>query len=149
MLLTIMALLAREQELPRERAAFYEAAVNVLCHHWDANRNLTLPETDYLRLEDKKELLRRVAMRMQTGAPVGRVSNPSETRRGSLAANAIHETDLEDEVAAWLGQRFKQSEFEAIKSARLMIQQLRERNYILSCAARGCTVSCIGRSWSS
>ncbi|MCX7429245.1 MAG: HEAT repeat domain-containing protein, partial [Planctomycetia bacterium] len=130
MLLTIMALLAREQELPRERAAFYEAAVNVLCHHWDANRNLTLPQTDYLRLEDKKELLRRVAMRMQTGN-VGQAPGTSSNRPGSLAANAIHETDLEAEVAAWFGERFKQSEFEAIKSARLMIQQLRERNYIL------------------
>ena len=118
MLLTIMALLAREQELPRERAAFYEAAVNVLCHHWDANRNLTLPGTDYLRLDDKKELLRRVAMRMQTG-------------KGGLKGNAIHESDLEAEVTAWFTERFKQPEFEAIKSARLMIHQLHERNYIL------------------
>ena len=118
MLLTIMALLAREQELPRERAAFYEAAVNVLCHHWDANRNLTLPATEYLRVEDKKELLRRVAMRMQTATQ-------------GLAGNAIHETDLEEEVSAWFVDRFKQTPHDAIKSARLMIEQLRERNYIL------------------
>jgi HEAT repeat protein/energy-coupling factor transporter ATP-binding protein EcfA2 len=118
MLLTIMALLAREQELPRERAAFYEAAVNVLCHHWDANRNLTLPETDYLRLDDKKELLRRVAMRMQTA-------------KQGLAGNAIHEDYLEQEVAVWFVDRFKQPQHDAIKMARLMIAQLRERNYIL------------------
>ena len=118
MLLTIMALLAREQELPRERAAFYEAAVNVLCHHWEANRNLTLPETDYLRLDDKKELLRRVAMRMQAA-------------KQGLVGNAIHETDLEKEVADWFVGRLKLPQHDAIKTAQLMIDRLRERNYIL------------------
>jgi len=62
MLLTIMALLAREEELPRERGKFYEKAVEVLCHHWDANRNLGLPEDTHLYAEDKIALLRNVAI---------------------------------------------------------------------------------------
>lgn len=118
MLLTIMALLAREQELPRERAAFYEAAVNVLCHHWDANRNLSLPDTDYLHIDDKKEFLRRIAYRMQTG-------------NSGLAGNAIHEETLETEIADWLKTRFRKREDDAILLARKLIAQLRERNYIL------------------
>lgn len=40
MLLTIMALIARQQELPRERWRFYEHSVDVLCHHWEVNRHL-------------------------------------------------------------------------------------------------------------
>lgn len=52
MLLTIMSLLAREEELPRERVKFYEKAVEVLCHHWDANCNLELP--DSLNANEKK-----------------------------------------------------------------------------------------------
>lgn len=96
-----------------------------------------MPETDYLRLEDKKELLRRIAMRMQTGQRSSVSPRPSSASRSdaatpsTLAAIAIHETDLETEVATWFRDRFKQTEFESIKSARLMIQQLRERNYIL------------------
>lgn len=118
MLLTIMALLAREQELPRERAKFYEKAMEVFCHHWDANKGLDLPGLEWLNVDDKLGLLRRVAMRMQTGP-------------GGLAGNVIYEDDLEDEIKGWFIDRFQQPAHEAVKAARSMIDQLRERNYIL------------------
>ncbi|MBN2296717.1 MAG: HEAT repeat domain-containing protein [Pirellulales bacterium] len=119
MLLTIMALLAREGELPRERAKFYEKAAEVLCHNWDANRNLMLPEDRYLDAEDKKELLRRIAMRMQSGD-------------GGLKGNIIHEDDLEQEIQAYLiDEQLQPNAVEAKQAARRMIHQLRERNYIL------------------
>ena len=119
MLLTIMALLAREEELPRERAKFYEKAVEVLCHHWDANRNLGLPEDKYLNADDKKKLLRRVAMGMQTG-------------KGGLRGNMIQEDDLEKEIQTFLMEENWESCLAGSKkAARRMIQQLRERNYIL------------------
>jgi energy-coupling factor transporter ATP-binding protein EcfA2 len=119
MLLTIMGLLAREEELPRERAKFYEKAVEVLCHHWDANRNLDLPEDRYLNADDKKALLRRIAMKMQSGE-VG------------LKGNIIQEDDLVHEIQNFLmDQQWQPNAAEAKKAARRMIQQLRERNYIL------------------
>ncbi|MBI4700492.1 MAG: NACHT domain-containing protein [Deltaproteobacteria bacterium] len=40
LLLTIMALMARQRELPEERWDFYNQAADVLCHHWDVNRHL-------------------------------------------------------------------------------------------------------------
>ena len=119
MLLTIMALLAREEELPRERAKFYEKAVEVLCHHWDANRNLELPEDRYLNADDKKALLRRIAMRMQSG-------------EGGLKGNIIGADDLELEIQAYLiDEQWQTDAAKAKKAARRMIRQLRERNYIL------------------
>ena len=118
MLLTIMALLAREEELPRERAKFYEKAVEVLCHHWDANRNLKLPEDRYLNADDKKDLLRRIAMHMQTG-------------EAGLKGNIIQEDDLEQVIQAYLIDQWQLNAAEAKKAARRMIRQLRERNYIL------------------
>ncbi|MCP4542911.1 MAG: NACHT domain-containing protein [Chloroflexi bacterium] len=119
MLLTIMALLAREEELPRERAKFYEKAVEVLCHHWDANRNLELSEDRYLNADDKKGLLRRLAMRMQAG-------------EGGLKGNVIQEDHLEQEIQAFLmDEQWQPNATEARKAARRMIRQLRERNYIL------------------
>ncbi|MEM8535624.1 MAG: NACHT domain-containing protein [Chloroflexota bacterium] len=119
LLLTIMALLAREEELPRERAKFYEKAVEVLCHHWDANRNLQLPEERYLNADDKKALLRRIAIRMQTGA-------------GGLSGNVIQQEDLEQEIQHYLiDAQWQPNAAEARQAARRMIGQLRERNYIL------------------
>ncbi len=119
MLLTIMGLLAREEELPRERAKFYEKAVEVLCHHWDANRNLELPEERYLNADDKKALLRRIAMRMQSGD-------------GGLKGNIIAEDNLEQEIQGYLlDEQWQTDVAEAKKAARRVIRQLRERNYIL------------------
>ena len=119
MLLTIMALLAREDELPRARARFYEKAVEVLCHHWDANRNLQLPEDRYLNADDKKALLRRIAMRMQAG-------------EAGLKGNIIEEDDLREEIQSYLiDEQWQTDAAEAKKAARRMIRQLRERNYIL------------------
>jgi energy-coupling factor transporter ATP-binding protein EcfA2 len=119
MLLTIMALLAREEELPRERAKFYEKAVEVLCHHWDANRNLELPEDRYLNADDKKDMLRRIALRMQAG-------------EAGLKGNFIQEDDLEQEIQGYLiDEQWQPNAAEAKRAARRMIRQLRERNYIL------------------
>jgi energy-coupling factor transporter ATP-binding protein EcfA2 len=119
MLLTIMVLLGREQEMPRERVKFYEKAVEVLCHHWDANRNLSLPDDRYLNADDKKSLLRRIAMRMQVC-------------EGGLKGNFIHNEDLEQEIKSYLiDEELQPDKVEAKKAARRMINQLHERNYIL------------------
>ena len=104
MLLTIMALLAREEELPRERAKFYEKAVEVLYHHWDANRNLELPEDRYLNAEDKKDLLRRIAIRMQAG-------------ESGLTGNVIKGEDLEREIQDFLIDEEWQPQASAAKLA--------------------------------
>src|SRR5262249_54329347 len=40
LLLTIMAIIGKHQELPRERWKVYDHAVGVLIHHWDVNKHL-------------------------------------------------------------------------------------------------------------
>ena len=120
MLLTMMASLARQGELPRDRARFYQKAVEVLCHYWDANRNLSLPEDRHLDPEDKLALLRRIAIRMQ------------QSGSGGLRGNIIVGVELEEEIQRFLFEEHLQpDETEAKKAARRMIRQLRERNYIL------------------
>ena len=120
MLLTIMSLLAREEELPRERSQFYEKAVEVLCHHWDVNRHLELPDDRYrLNASDKKLLLQQVAMQMQSG-------------KESLKGNVITEKDLEQEIQNFLlKEHWQPNAVEAKRATRRIILQLRERNYIL------------------
>ncbi|MEG4323020.1 MULTISPECIES: HEAT repeat domain-containing protein [unclassified Microcoleus] len=118
LLLTIMAILNRSQELPRDRAELYNQASRVLLYQWDVERSLVEdsrldPKT--IDAKDKQEMLRRVAWKMQA-APEG------------LAGNIISAEDLEDILTGYL----KQKDFDrSTERARLIINQLRTRNFIL------------------
>jgi hypothetical protein len=121
MLLTIMAIIGKHQELPKERWKLYDHAASVLIQHWDINKHLRDRKltSDLIEEEDKKELLRRLAYRMQSG------------ERG-LAANAIHRDQLLAEFEGYLKERYGQTPAEAATTARAIIEQFRERNFILS-----------------
>jgi len=117
LLLTMMAILNRNQELPRDRAELYHQASRVLLHQWDVERAIfsdeRIPRTiDY---KDKQAMLRRVAYHMQA------------SEKG-LAANLIAAADLEEILTDYL----KQIEVsEARDRARRIVEQLRSRNFIL------------------
>ncbi|MEH2399682.1 HEAT repeat domain-containing protein [Nostoc sp.] len=118
LLLTMMAILNRNQELPRDRADLYNQASRVLLHQWDVERALIEdkrldPKTiDY---KDKQAMLRQVAYLMQTGDK-------------GLAGNLINENDLVKVLIDYL----KTIEFDKPReAARVMINQLRTRNFML------------------
>ncbi|MEH2308917.1 HEAT repeat domain-containing protein [Nostoc sp.] len=118
LLLTMMAILNRNQELPRDRAELYNQASRVLLHQWDVERALIEdqrldPKTiDY---KDKQAMLRQVAYLMQTGDK-------------GLAGNLINENDLVKILIDYL----KTIEFDKPReAARVMINQLRTRNFML------------------
>lgn len=120
LLLTMMAILNRNQELPRDRPELYNQASQLLLHQWDfeAKENLVKdrrldPETiDY---KDKQAMLRQVAYQMQASDK-------------GLAGNLISADDLEKILTDYL-KSIGVSEARAV--AKLMIQQLRTRNFIL------------------
>ncbi|MHC5719113.1 MAG: NACHT domain-containing protein, partial [Nostoc sp.] len=118
LLLTMMAILNRNQELPRDRAELYNQASRVLLHQWDVERALLEdyrldPKTiDY---KDKQAMLRLVAYHMQA------------TEKG-LPANLIAGNDLEKFLTDYL-KTIEVSEPRIV--ARLMKEQLRSRNFIL------------------
>ena len=119
MLLTLMALIARERALPRERVAFYAEAVKVLVHNWDANHHMPGPDPAYLDGDDKTELLQAVAVAMHD-AP------------GGLEGNAIHGDDLESVIEGFLLERkFVSDAVEAKAAARGVIATLHARNHVL------------------
>uniref|UniRef100_B8HQ37 Putative signal transduction protein with Nacht domain protein n=1 Tax=Cyanothece sp. (strain PCC 7425 / ATCC 29141) TaxID=395961 RepID=B8HQ37_CYAP4 len=120
LLLTMMAILNRNQELPRDRARLYERASEVLLHQWDVEAKLLEdPKLKDLRLtidyQDKQAMLRQVAYHMQS------------SEKG-LAGNLITRSDLENILAQCL-EPLAATQSRSV--ARLMIDQLRYRNFIL------------------
>lgn len=132
MLLTIMAIIGKHQELPRERWRLYDHAANVLIQHWDVNKYLSeharsgtaayisdLRPDAAIDSDDKREMLRRLAFTMQGG-------------KGGLAGNYIHREQLHVEFAQYLKERYDFDAPLAKAIAQLMVLQFRERNFILS-----------------
>ncbi|NJL39694.1 MAG: NACHT domain-containing protein [Leptolyngbyaceae cyanobacterium SM1_4_3] len=117
LLLTMMAILNRNQELPRNRPELYNQASRVLLHQWDVERNLIEHRLDPLTInyQDKQAMLRQVAYHMQS------------SEKG-LAGNIISATDLENILMDYL----RTIDIEQPRTiARLMIEHLRTRNFIL------------------
>ncbi|MFJ2767489.1 NACHT domain-containing protein [Streptomyces sp. NPDC087300] len=123
LLLTILAIIGRRRALPRERVDVYQQAVDVLVARWDEeSKHLDLPEDvrAVIRLDDRDrlEMLEHLARRMQEGT-------------GGLAGNHILGDDIEEVFADYLRDEQDLSTGDARRTARAMIQQFRERNFIL------------------
>ncbi|WP_020393506.1 HEAT repeat domain-containing protein, partial [Thiolinea disciformis] len=118
LLLTMMAILNRHQELPRHRAALYQKASEVLLHQWDTERALeAYPELrNEFDLSAKVALLRRIAEQMQN-APEG------------LAGNIITGEKLSKIIETYLREELHFAQ--ARGAANAVVKQLRERNFIL------------------
>jgi predicted NACHT family NTPase len=118
LLLTMMAILNRNQELPRERTDLYREASRVLLNQWDAERALeSNPELKgTIGYPEKAEVLRRLAWSMQSGAK-------------GLAGNIVAREDLEKLLREYLSKDL--GVLEPLPIARALVNQLRERNFIL------------------
>ncbi|MBD2740254.1 NACHT domain-containing protein [Coleofasciculus sp. FACHB-1120] len=118
LLLTMMAILNRNQELPRDRPELYNQASRLLLHQWDVEQKLLEnPRVDSVTIDykDKQAILRQVAYQMQASEK-------------SLAGNLISADDLEKVLTDYL----KTIEVEQARTVtRLLIEQLRHRNFIL------------------
>lgn len=120
LLLTIMAILNRNQELPRDRPVLYNQASRILLHQWDFDAKEALVEDERLDpktidYEDKQAMLRQVAYHMQSDEK-------------GLAGNLISAGDLEKILTDYLNS-IDVSQARAV--AKLMIRQLRSRSFIL------------------
>lgn len=115
LLLTMMAILNRRQELPRDRADLYDQASRVLLYQWDIeHKRLKLP-MDAIGRREKQEMLRLIAYEMQAGEE-------------GLKGNLISAERLIRVLTDYLRD---QGFGEPREKANLLIQQLRERNFIL------------------
>jgi GTPase SAR1 family protein len=115
LLLTMMAILNRRQELPRDRADLYDQASRVLLYHWDVDhKRLQLP-MDAIGRREKQEMLRAIAYEMQTS---------EEGLKGNLISA--------DRLTRILTDYLREQGFgEPREKANGLIEQLRHRNWIL------------------
>ncbi|NCS77524.1 MAG: DUF1257 domain-containing protein [Microcystis aeruginosa K13-07] len=138
LLLTMMAILNRTQELPRDRSKLYEKASEVLLHQWDfeTKEGLIDPELKkYLYnidLRDKRDILRLVASAIQA-------------REKGLAANLIYKEELENILTQYL-QGTGINKRDANDLTDLIIKQLRYRNFIL-CSLGGNAFAFVHRTF--
>ncbi len=120
LLLTMMAILNRNQDLPRDRAKLYERSSELLLYQWDVEQKL-LEDSELKAVdidhEGKQAMLRDVAHFMQA------------TEKG-LAGNLISKRDLKQVLIDYL-TTIDINVSQVRKVARLMIDQLRTRNFIL------------------
>ncbi|GAB2577436.1 hypothetical protein Aab01nite_11690 [Paractinoplanes abujensis] len=121
LLLTILAVIGRRQTLPRDRHNVYRHAVTVLVEHWEVSKHLaaTDPALPELDREDKLDLLRLIARRMQDG-------------RAGLAGNHIVGTDLFRMFETYFQVDHALPPGPAKVAARAMLEQFQHRNFILS-----------------
>uniref|UniRef100_UPI0031FDAB26 NACHT domain-containing protein n=1 Tax=Sphaerothrix gracilis TaxID=3151835 RepID=UPI0031FDAB26 len=119
LLLTMMAVLNRHQELPRDRVDLYQQCSRLLLHQWDVERTLVdFPGlSTEIGLREKTDILRVVAYAMQT-----RVSD-------ELRANYIDGDTLTGLIEEYLRTELRFDQARAV--ARALVKQLRERNFIL------------------
>jgi predicted NACHT family NTPase len=119
LLLTMMAILNRHRELPRDRSTLYEKASEVLLQQWDAERYLidTRMSQFAIDLTDKQAMLRQVAYQMQANEK-------------GLTGNLINGNDLQQIFQGYL-ETIGNTKLDAREAAKILIEQLRQRNFIL------------------
>ncbi|SOD64381.1 HEAT repeat-containing protein [Streptomyces zhaozhouensis] len=126
LLLTILAIIGRRRTLPRDRQGVYEHAVTVLVAHLDqdvkhlapAGRPEVREVLESLDARDLLELLRLLARHMQNG-------------EGGIAGNFLHADELAAVIREFLAG-FQLPEVRVRATATALVNQLRERNFILS-----------------
>ncbi|MEG4208688.1 HEAT repeat domain-containing protein [Microcoleus sp. S13_B4] len=118
LLLTMMAILNRNQELPRFRAKLYEEASKVLLHKWDfeVKEKLNNDRVDPYVIDEevKQSICGRIAYTMQS----------SSKQLGNIISREDLRQTITDSLTGLMGTG-------ATACAKLMVDQLRDRNFIL------------------
>ncbi|ANZ38569.1 hypothetical protein BBK82_23410 [Lentzea guizhouensis] len=131
LLLTMMAVLYKHQDLPEKRWKLYERCTDVLLEDWDVKRKRIdslelLPLGFRLGRDQKAEILQNIAMAMLSARP-----------GSGRELNAIAYEPLRDIIAAYLERQYAKSAGEAQATAVEILNHLRERTFVLAETGEG------------
>lgn len=122
LLLTLLALLNRGDELPRRRHKVFERALDLMAAQWDVNKHL--PEAQgpaaIFEREDKLQFLRQLAWAIQNN------------RWPNSQNNLVQRDDLFRFTVEFVQKQLSIDEDRAKVRARALIDDLEERNYTLA-----------------
>jgi len=127
LLLTMMAILNRSQDLPRDRVELYREATRVLLHELDASRLLGI---ETFARQEKEELLRELAGKMQE-MPEG------------LTANSVSRKELLQLIIRLFTKYGIEN---AYSKANTLLEQLTDRNFAL-CPSGGSRYAFVHRTF--
>lgn len=124
LLLTMMAVIYKDRDLPNERWRLYERCAETMLEDWDLRAH-DMEVEDFklavlIRTAQKSEILQRVAMYMLEHGQQGR------------ELNAIAYAPLLDIVAGYLVEKYQRSQGDAEAVAVDILRHLMERTYVLA-----------------
>jgi len=117
LLLTLMSILARTDELPRDRMRLYTKAAELLLYQWDTSRSLRPIEGLDFAYDQKHRVLRELAWRMQN-AQIG--------LGGNLASLEMVREVFDEELKADLERPGDRA-----RGVSLLLETLRVRDHVL------------------
>lgn len=123
LLLTMMAVIYKDRDLPNERWKLYERCAETLLEDWDLGKGIE--DEDFklsiqIRTAQKSEILQRVSMYML------------EHGQKAKELNAIAYNALLDIVASYLEEKYQRPRGEAEAVAVDILRHLMERTYVLA-----------------
>ena len=123
LLLTMMAVIYKDRDLPHERWRLYERCAETLLEDWDLGKGIE--DEDFklavaIRTAQKSEILQRVSMYML------------ENRQAGRELNAISYAPLQKIIADYLETKYQRSQGEAEATAVDILRHLMERTYVLA-----------------
>jgi hypothetical protein len=130
LLLTMMAVLYKREDLPEQRWKLYESCTKVLLEDWDIKRKKIglrelFPLDILIGKDQKAEILQRVAMYML------------EHGEGGREVNAISHRPLVGIFSKYLIERYQKSPGEADALANEILNHLAERTYVVAQIGEG------------
>lgn len=130
LLLTMMAVIYKHQDLPEQRWKLYERCTEVLLEDWDIKRKsidlkTVLPLDIHIRAPQKAEILQRVSTYMLEHGQPGR------------ELNAVAYQPLMTILTRYLQEKYNKSQGDAEAIAKGILLHLRERTYILAEVGEG------------
>ena len=117
LLLTLMSILARTDELPRDRMRLYEKAAELLLYQWDTTRSLRPIEGLDFAYDQKHRVLRELAWRMQ---------NAQLGLGGNLASLEMVREVFDEELKADLDRPGERA-----RGVSVLLETLRVRDHVL------------------